>query len=64
MSGSEVTKKTRKSVPRPGSGRRGKDGAVGLVPVLVRLTPEQHAKVKENGAAWVREAISNYPGQK
>ena len=35
-------KQTRKSVPRPNSGRRAVDGATDLVKVGIRLTPAQH----------------------
>ena len=54
-----MEKKTRKSVPRPGSGRRGSDGAVGLVQVGVRLTPDQHAWVREHGNAGLRQLIQD-----
>ncbi len=39
-------KQTRKSVPRPNSGRRAVDGATDLVKVGIRLTPAQHEWVK------------------
>lgn len=57
-------KKTRKSVPRPGSGRRGTDGAVGLVEINRKFTPEQAEKIRRNGSAWLREAVENYPDTK
>lgn len=50
-------KKTRKSVPRPGSGRRAEDGATDLVQVGVRLTPEQHAWLKQHGNVGLRALI-------
>lgn len=54
-------KKKRKSVPRPGAGRRGKDGAVGLVMISRLFTETQAAKIRKNGSSWLREAVQNYP---
>ena len=50
-------KKTRKSVPRPNSGRRAVDGAMDLVKVGIRLTPAQHEWVKANGQHALRRLI-------
>lgn len=50
-------KKTRKSVPRPNSGRRAVDGATDLVKVGIRLTPAQHKWVKANGNDGLRRLI-------
>lgn len=50
-------KQTRKSVPRPNSGRRAVDGATDLVKVGVRLTAEQHAWVKAHGNDGLRRLI-------
>ncbi len=50
-------KKTRKSVPRPNSGRRAVDGAMDLVKVGIRLTPAQHEWVKANGQHALRQII-------
>ena len=50
-------KKTRKSVPRPNSGRRAVDGATDLVKVGIRLTPAQHEWVKANGQHALRQLI-------
>jgi hypothetical protein len=53
-------KKTRKSAPRPNSGRRGKDGAIGnLVIKNIRFTPEQAEWVTENGPSAVRQLVQN-----
>lgn len=53
-------KKTRKSVPRPKSGRRGKDGvAKNLIIKNIRFTPEQAEWVTENGPAAVRQLVQN-----
>lgn len=53
-------KKTRKSVPRPNSGRRAVDGAMDLVKVGVRLSKDQHAWVKANGQHALRQLIQAY----
>ena len=53
-------KKTRKSVPRPNSGRRAVDGATDLVKVGIRLTPAQHEWVKANGNDGLRRLIQGY----
>ena len=50
-------KKTRKSVPRPNSGRRAVDGAMDLVKVGIRLTPAQHEWVKANGQHALRQLV-------
>ena len=50
-------KQTRKSVPRPNSGRRAVDGATDLVKVGIRLTPAQHEWVKANGNDGLRRLI-------
>lgn len=50
-------KKTRKSVPRPNSGRRAVDGATDLVKVGIRLTTAQHEWVKANGQHALRQII-------
>ena len=50
-------KQTRKSVPRPNSGRRAVDGAKDLVKVGIRLTPAQHEWVKANGQHALRRLI-------
>ena len=50
-------KQTRKSVPRPNSGRRAVDGAMDLVKVGVRLSKEQHEWVKANGQHALRQLI-------
>jgi ribosomal protein L16/L10AE len=50
-------KQTRKSVPRPNSGRRAVDGATDLVKVGVRLSKEQHEWVKANGQHALRQLI-------
>jgi len=53
-------KKTRKSVPRPNSGRRGKDGASrNLIIKNIRFTPEQAEWVTENGPAAVRQLVQS-----
>lgn len=52
-----MEKKTRKSVPRPNSGRRAADGATDLVKVGVRLSAEQHEWVKANGNDGLRQFI-------
>jgi hypothetical protein len=54
----EQEKKKRKSVPRPGSGRRGSDGAVGLKMMSLRVRPDQVDKFKRlGGSVWLRSAI-------
>lgn len=50
-------KKTRKSVPRPNSGRRAVDGAMDLVKVGVRLSKDQHEWVRLNGQHALRQLI-------
>ena len=50
-------KQTRKSVPRPNSGRRAVDGATDLVKVGIRLTTAQHEWVKANGNDGLRRLI-------
>ena len=50
-------KQTRKSVPRPNSGRRAVDGAMDLVKVGVRLSKAQHEWVKANGQHALRQLI-------
>lgn len=50
-------KKTRKSVPRPNSGRRAADGAVDLVKVGFMLEPAQHEWIKANGSGALRQLI-------
>ena len=50
-------KQTRKSVPRPNSGRRAVDGATDLVKVGVRLSKAQHEWVKANGQHALRQLI-------
>ena len=53
-------KQTRKSVPRPNSGRRAVDGATDLVKVGVRLSKAQHEWVKANGQHAMRQLIQAY----
>lgn len=53
-------KQTRKSVPRPNSGRRAVDGATDLVKVGVRLSKEQHEWVKANGQHALRQLIQSH----
>ena len=50
-------KQTRKSVPRPNSGRRAVDGATDLVKVGIRLTPEQHEWVQKHGQHALRQLV-------
>lgn len=50
-------KQTRKSVPRPNSGRRAVDGAMDLVKVGVRLSKDQHEWVRLNGQHALRQLI-------
>ena len=51
-------KKARKSVPRPRSGMRGKDGAIGLKLITARIRPDQHEKFLElGGSLWLRKKI-------
>ena len=41
-----------------GQGRKSLKGDAGHSPVLqLRVTPEIHARVKKNGAAWARNAL-------
>jgi hypothetical protein len=41
-----------------GQGRKAADGATGTVPVLVRVTPAQKAKLATlGGSVWMRKAI-------
>ena len=56
----EKKKKTRKSVPRPNSGRRAVDGATDLVKVGVRLSKAQHEWVQANGQHALRQLIQAY----
>ena len=50
-------KQTRKSVPRPNSGRRAVDGATDLVKVGARFSVEQHAWIQKNGQAALRQLV-------
>ncbi len=44
--------------PREGAGRKAVDGATGLVQSAIRVTAEQHEKLKRlGGSAWVRKKI-------